>query len=567
MKHWLLLIYSGIVSCVFAQKAVVKLEVDPKITQSGESITVTIKSNIQGEIDIDLPSAFINGYSVMNGMEQETDYNTGRVITYFYYSQEGIIKKDGNYTFGPAYIKSGSKTYKSNTVNVTIRKEPIVNSSGEVTSKQMRQAAFGIIERNKSKLYEGEPLILNAKIYSRFYPTHFEDYQTYMPEGALEKQSLSSSNQLVAERVKMKGVELYAINHDRSLIFPNKPGKLQIDPYRLILKRGFEGMPVISSGSVIEILPLPSNQPKSFIGMVGKLKMSQSLSQTDVKKGDVVKLNITLEGTGNIHNVNNPKINLPKGITLYGDPKVKEDYTFTAGGAEGKIEYEYTIQINKEGSFDLPPLLVSYFDPKIEKYVTLKEELGVLKGQEIKQVAKNQGKTKLISENVSESSHKVSTGNTWLKSPVTWVSVFSILAFIAVVGFIKKPKVNTEVASVQSPKIEKSVTLATWTEVEMDLQSAEQFRTTDNKLATQNIENAIHKAACIALKIDPKSLTKDEVVEKMRQQYCNAISCDKMKSLIETCQNARYGFGLTPSEEQELFIRANEIVGELRRLE
>lgn len=566
MKHWLLLIYSGIVSCVFAQKAVVKLEVDPKITQSGEAITVTVKSNIQGEIDIDLPSAFINGYSVMNGMEQETDYNTGRVITYFYYSQEGIIKKDGNYTFGPAYIKSGSKTYKSNTVSVTIRKEPIVNSSGEITGRQMRQAAFGIIERNKSKLYEGEPLILNAKIYSRFYPTHFEDYQAYMPEGALEKQSLSSNNRLVAERVKIKGIDMYSINYDRSLVFPNKPGKLQVDPYKLILKRGFEGMPVISTGSVIEILSLPKNQPKSFIGMVGKLKMTQSLSNTDVKKGDIVKLNVILEGTGNIHNVNNPKINLPKGITLYGDPKVKEDYSFTAAGAEGKIEYEYTIQINKEGSFDLPPLLVSYFDPKIEKYVTLKEELGVLNGQEIKQVAKNQGKTKLISENLSESSHKVSTGNPWLKSPLTWVSVFSILAFVAVVGFIKKPKAKTENVTTSTPKIENTVTLSTWTEVEMDLQTAKQFQGSDTKLATQHIENAIHKAACIALKIDPKSLTKDEVVEKMRQQYCNAISCDKLKSMIETCQNARYGFGLAADEEQELFASAEAIVGEMKRL-
>jgi hypothetical protein len=146
------------------------------------------------------------------------------------------------------------------------------------------------------------------------------------------------------------------------------------------------------------------------------------------------------------------------------------------------------------------------------------------------------------------------------------VSVFSILAFVAVVGFIKKPKAKTEIVTTSTPKIEKTVALATWTEVEMDLQTAQQLLGIDRKLATQHIENAIHKAACIALKIDPKSLTKDEAVEKMRQQFCNAISCDKIKSIIETCQNSRYGFGLTPEEEQELFLNANEIVGELRRL-
>ena len=189
MKNWLLFINLMIISTSITQKPVVKIEVDPKLAQADESITVTIKTNVQGEIDIDFPSAFVPGYSVMNGMEQETDFNTGKVITYYYYSQDGTIKKEGEYNFGPAYIKAGSKTYKSNTFSVTIRKEQVVNSTGTISAKQFRQPAFGIIERSKKQLYEGEPLILNAKIYARFYPTHFEDYQTYIPDGTQEKQA------------------------------------------------------------------------------------------------------------------------------------------------------------------------------------------------------------------------------------------------------------------------------------------------------------------------------------------------------------------------------------------
>ena len=108
------------------------------------------QSNIEGEIKIDFPSAFASGYSMMNGMEQEFDSNTGKVISMFYFSQNGTLNKEGSFTFGPASIRSGNKNYKSNTVNVTVKKEAVFNSNGEISRNQLKQTAFGIIEKNKS---------------------------------------------------------------------------------------------------------------------------------------------------------------------------------------------------------------------------------------------------------------------------------------------------------------------------------------------------------------------------------------------------------------------------------
>ena len=574
MKNWLLFINLIIISTALGQKPVVKIEVDPKVAQAGESITITIKSNVQGEIDIDYPSAFVPGYSVMNGMEQETDYNTGKVITYYYYSQDGTIKKDGEYTFGPAYIKSGSKTYKSNTVNVNIRKEQVVNSTGTISAKQFKQAAFGIVERSRKQLYEGEPLILNAKIYARFYPTHFEDYQTFMSDGTLEKQALGNNNKLVAEQEKVKGIEFYSIEYDRSLVFPNRSGKLQIDPFKLILKRGFEGMPIVSTGASVEVLPLPSNAPASFIGMVGKLSMTQKLSQTEVKKGDVVKLHLTLEGTGNLHNILTPNLVLPKGVTLYGDPKVEEDYIFTANGAEGKVNYEYTLQINKEGSFELPDLKVAYFDPKLEKYIVLKESLGKLNGPEIQNMSKTSGSTQLVSEAKQEDKkEELDLSSNLIKSPVLWVSVFSFLAIAALIGFSlkfkdKKPAIQVAPQSaITASNYVAPIKKSSWIEVDVEIQNAAQLIASgDGKKAAQSLENAICKSAGIALDVSPQSQSKEALVEMMRAKYCGNINCDKLKALVQNCQNSRYGFGLTASEEQELLNSTKEIVGEIKKL-
>ncbi|MFO0494445.1 MAG: hypothetical protein ACK50Y_02845, partial [Flavobacteriia bacterium] len=65
----------------------VYLEVEPKEAEVGEAITITVKANIQGDVDIDLPAAYVSSYNTMSGMEQEIDYNSGKVITYFYHSQ------------------------------------------------------------------------------------------------------------------------------------------------------------------------------------------------------------------------------------------------------------------------------------------------------------------------------------------------------------------------------------------------------------------------------------------------------------------------------------------------
>lgn len=575
MKNWLLFLNLTIISTLFGQKPVVKIKVDPKVAQAGESITVTIKSNVQGEIDIDFPSAFVPGYSVLNGMEQETDFNTGKVITYYYYSQDGTIKKDGEYTFGPAYVKSGSKTYKSNTVGVTIRKEHVVNSTGTISAKQLKQVAFGVVESSRNKLYEGEPLILNAKIYARFYPTHFEDYQTYIPDGTIEKQALGNNDKLVAEQEKVKGIEFYSIEYDRALVFPNHSGKLQVNPFKLILKRGFEGMPIVSTGANVEVLPLPTNVPSSFIGMVGKLTMTKKLSQNSVKKGDIVKLNVTLDGVGNLHNIITPKLQLPKGVTLYGDPKIEENYIFTTKGAEGTINYEYTLQINKEGSFDLPALNVAYFDTKLEKYIVLKESLGKLNGPEIQHLSKASGSTQLISEAKQEAQKEnVDVGINLIKSPVLWVSVFSFLAIAALIGFslkFKDKSPRAQVMAASSKSKAKAFVIpgkkSSWIEVDIEIQNASQLIAAgDGKKAAQSLENAICRAVGIALDIAPQSESKENLVEMVRAKYCVNLNCDKLKTIVQNCQNSRYGCGLSASEEQELLNSTKEIVRDIKKI-
>ena len=567
MKH-LMLAYLFLFFALYgqSQKAIVKLEIEPKTTQVGEEIVVTVKTNVQGEIDIDFPSAFVNGYAVMNGMEQEMDYNSGRVISYYYYSQNGVLKKEGSYTFGPAYVKTGKKIYKSNTVEVTVQKEAFINSTGEISAKQLKQPAFGVIEVSKKKVYEGEPLIINAKVYARFYPTHIEDYQSYNANGILDKHELSSNSRLVAQQERIKNVELYGITYDRSLVFPTGSGKIQIDPFKLILKRGFEGAPIVSTGTLVEILPLPKNQPKSFIGMVGKLTMDCQLNKKEIKKGDVFSVNMTLEGCGNLHNLEYPKIKLPKGLTLYGDPKHTEKFSFTSNGAEGKIDLEYTIQVNKEGSFTIPPIEVSYFDIKSKKYVTLKSDEVILDGNEVQLSASNsKGKTTVIAEKQTNIEANNDNSKSIINSPFVWVSLSSLLLIAGFIGFASRTKKSPTIAFDKTISNPEPQVVYSWNDVDKHLANAEnalnQSQSSEFLLA---IENAIIYGLRVSLKENSTVFSSNQLLQKLEQKTANSRLVDELGLVLEKCQNARYGWGLSPDEQKDLLPEVKRVLGGLK---
>jgi hypothetical protein len=548
---WLLSLCS--ICGIFAQKPIVKLEIDPRTVQEGEMFSITLKTNIQGEIKIDYPSAFIEGYAVSSGMQQESDYNTGKIITLFYYAEEGMIRKAGNYTIGPAYVKVGGKTFKSNTVSVQVTKEPAVTAPQEMCAKKAQLPAFGLIVKNKNKVYQGEPVILHAKIYSRFYPSHFDDYKGFEVKGILEKHNLSGGGKLVAEETMVQNTPFYTFDYDRTLIFPTVPGRQKIDPFKLILRRGFDGLPVVSSPGNIEVLPLPSGKPNSFIGLVGNLQMKVELDKGKVKKNDIVHLKITLNGSGNIHAIDHPILPLPKGVTTYGDPKKTEDLFFSQNGAEGTVTFEYTLKIAKEGDLNFPPLEVSYFDPKSEKYKTLSGEIGSLTGDQIvlsHEVEK--GETKVLN-NTDPVEEKTPEKEIW-RSPYIWLGVLSMIAIATFVGFIGKPRKRNEDTLQISKKSDIQQTNFPQHQ-NAALQSKTAASSGDFDTAIQHLEQAIKNVVAEKSGIPVFQISGNNL-KKLIDQHCHTmVSGDKIHSLLQQAQSAKYSWeSESPVNLEKIYI-------------
>lgn len=551
--------------CSFGQKPIVILEVEPKEAEVGEMLTITVRANVQGEIDVDLPSGFIHGYEIMNGMNQEIDYNTGKVINYFYLSQNGAMPKAGTFKFGSAYVKKGNKVYRSNTVTVTIRKEntaPVTNGN-EITAKQLRQPAFGIIEKSKSVIYEGEPLILNAKVYSIFDPSHLEDYQEFKLDGALDKHDITTSSRITVREEKIKRNTYYAFEHDKKVIFPIGTGKFTIEPFKLMLRRGIEGVPITSSSTAIEVKPLPGNAPKDFIGGVGLFTVTSSIDQTKLKQGDVFTLIVEVSGYGNLQNISEPKLNLPKGFVVYGDAIVKEDIAFGSRGAEGKITYEYNIQVTKYGELVFPETTLSFFDPIKEKYVQISTQSTTLSVQKNAGFKISDNSTTTLIESKGQdifpfkTSDELSTEHSSIvHSPVFWVGVTVPVLCGLFLGLFWRKREENEVHVVK--KQEKQ-------QAKVGIQNV--FSEAENALMNQDytnyyglIEKGLQRSMGLYLRNDDSIiLSKSTILEELRLKNVDTAKITALQQLFSSCEEARYGFGITPENRNALIVSAKQI--------
>lgn len=561
MRLLFLPFFLSICGVFIAQKPILKLEVEPRSVEEGEMFSITVKSNIQGDIKIDYPSSFIEGYAVSSGMQQESDLNSGKVITLFYYVEEGMFRKSGTYTIGPAYIKSNGKTFKSNTVSVNVNKEPVSTAPEQMCAKKAQLPAFGLIVKNKNKVYQGEPVVVHAKVYSRFYPSHFDDYKAFEPNGILEKHQLSSNNRLVAEETKVQNTPFYTFDYDRTLIFPSVPGRQKIDPFKLILRRGFDGLPVVSSPGSIEVLPLPANKPKSFIGMVGNLEMSVECDKEKVKKNDVVHLTVTLKGAGNLHAIEHPIPQLPKGVTTYGDPKKTEDLIFSAKGAEGTVNFEYTLKVNRDGNLDFPSFEVAYFDPKTEKYKILSQEIGSISGEEsVNAHAVDKGETKVLSAS-EESENKTNENELW-RSPYVWLGLLSVLAIGGVVGLVGRPKPKNETVSTSSERTSYSAKTTLET-TKIDEKFSTYAANNEYDKALSELEKAIKNVLSTKSGIPEHEIVGSHIKRLVDEHFSGQISGEEVYQKLQLAQTFKYSWEINETERVSVY---NELLSVYLRL-
>lgn len=117
----------------------------------------------------------------------------------------------------------------------------------------------------------------------------------------------------------------------------------------------------------IKVLPLPQEgRTKNFSGAVGNYQISVKTEGTTFPAHQPFSVKVRFEGVGNAKLIDLPSIVWPDGLEVY---DTKSESKFFREGHSFK-EFEILVIPRKEGTLKIPPLELTYFDPRQKKYVT-----------------------------------------------------------------------------------------------------------------------------------------------------------------------------------------------------
>ncbi|TNF42073.1 MAG: protein BatD [Bacteroidetes bacterium] len=243
---------------------------------------------------------------------------------------------------------------------------------------------------SEREVYFGEPVTGTLKLYTRINLSGIQELRYPDFKGFL-KEDIETPPLRSLETEVIDGVQYGTGVIQRFVLYPQVSGELRIDPAEmtvLVQERTGTRDPffddpffdnffssvstvprkVATLPVTVRVKPLPEPRPADFHGAVGSFTMESSISGADAKLNDAITMTVTLRGTGNLNLAGEPVINFPQGIEKY-DPKV----TLRGGGtATGTKVFEYLLIPRNTGTFEIPPVSYSVFDPRQGKYVTLR---------------------------------------------------------------------------------------------------------------------------------------------------------------------------------------------------
>lgn len=568
---------------VSAQRPVVSFSISEKKPTVNEQVTFTVTTNISGTVKIDFPTEFNVDNGLVQGMEQKYDASTGKQKTFYYIQQTGSFSKEGNFSIY-AYVKDGRTNFKSNKLSVNVQAESEEDNSTAINSKD---PIFGIIQLKKNVVYEGEPILIKAKVFSLVDIYMLEGYSPFKADKNAEEFVFQNQNYEL-ERARYNGKNVLTFEYGKQLLFPVGTGKCRIQPFEMSLRcRGgfFDKLVTFKSNAAsIQIKPLPDGAPSSFIGAVGTFDLAQEIITKSIKQGEIVTFNLTVSGTGNLQNTNPPKLKLPKGCTIYGEPELTKDLNYTEDGVTGSMTYRYNIQIDEKGKIKFPSPCISYFNPETEEYVTVKTasfEINVKENPNFQPLVNNnnnnnqslaQRKNLQVvnrpDETVFEETNEGGIFNLIL-AIITPVLLIGFLLFI----FLKTKKRNYKKAkdkivlkpfnSSLNEEIKKASNCAKNSDEKGNL-----WKETEDALADHNrfaivLPKAILNELEQKLYCNESFLFDREMAFSLLAQEQKEVA-EELKEIIAQCDQYRYGFGGIQLETNWMLHRSKSLLDAIR---
>jgi len=572
----MLILLLGLMLPGMAMSAEVRAFVDRTNASLGESLQLTVSiRGAGGDVDI----SPIRDFKVISrGTSSNYEMINGRTSWEMSYNYTLIPLKEGRLLIPPLRVSTDGEIRQTKEIIV----EVVKRGGGKAEDRDL----FCEANVSNPNPYEGEQFVYTFKFYTaaqiargaNFQKPSFSGFTAKNIEGEKTYQSV----------VAGRG---YTVSELSYILVPMGPGEKIIEPAVLecnvVKSRSRSGStfdsffsdPFFGRGSLdpkilrteslkVNVKPLPPyNGDAKFSGLVGRFDIQAKVENNRLKVGDSTTLSLTVQGTGNIMDAEDPEIKVPQeSFKVYRDSP-EESIQTGANGYSGKKVFRTAIVPVKAGQYFLEPIRIAYFDVSKGQYETRstqpvslmvspsgeKDKPEVFSaplpgGTSVKKKVEFTGRDILP---LKESLDSLENRRTLAPSRFALFLLTPAFLFLAVKAILIKTRKSDDPARLMAERAEKALKSACSHEA-----SGEEFLSC---LYLSLISVIFSKA-----KTKGESLTYTEAADILRScGYADDIA-KQAAALLEKIESAKFG-GVTMNKEfkEKLFSETKEIVRSL----
>ncbi|MDC3260430.1 BatD family protein [Winogradskyella sp.] len=526
-----------------------RLRIDFEMNQDGDNF---VPPSFQDFTVVGGPNTSVSNYW-SNGKRSFTK-------TYSYFLSP---KKQGSFTVKQAQIEIDGQVYKTFPIIIkvtkAIEKPKDPNDPAYIASQKIHLVA----EVSKTSPYLNESITVLYKLYvaPNIAANILGDKQTPQYEDFwnqnIEVRAFRPQN------AKFKGEDYRYVILKKVVLYPQKTGKLKLEPYVINLnidvptsRYDIFGNRIVrkvqqsitSSTRIVNVKPLPEEgKPADFKGAVGDFNFSVTASKSSLDAGESLQAKVRVSGKGNLKLFELPKITVPSSLEVY-EPEHKENVRTNLAGMQGEILDVYTIVPQYKGKYPLPEVSFSYFDPKAKTYKRLTSEqlvIDVVNGP-------SSVNTDTASNNTVNTNKQAVTTNSstfsFIKTNATWISkkeqsfflsnIFWLLfllpfLLIPLAIFVRRNQEKRN-ADIVGNKRRKADRLAKkyLSDAKKALGKKEAFYIA--------LEKAFHNYLKAKLHIETSDFNKEKIQSLLTERNVDLTVVSEFISILENCELARY---------------------------
>lgn len=544
-----------------------------------ERLRIDFIMNVDGD-NFNQPS--FDGFRIIAGPSQQVSQSwvNGRSSFEKVYSYFLLPNKKGALIIKQAAIEYNGQIYKTSAIRINVTAATEQPRDPNDTQISADDNLYLVADVSKTNPYINEPITVVYKLYFSYNIGITNWRELNKPKYNDFWSQNIDIKQLVAQEGMFKGEKYRYVVLRKTVLYPQKSGKLAIEPLSLDIdvqlptnQRNMYGQVVVKDGSkrvsagskIITVKALPeAGKPEDFSGAVGNFNFKVTPTKTDLKNGESLDLVVSVTGKGNMKLFSLPKPIVPNALEMY-DAVHKEQVDTPLSGMVGKVSDSYTIIPQYKGNYPIKPLRFSYFDLGSGKYKTLSSPeimINVLDGP-----------TAAVASNSSDK-NKISKVEQFkfikLKTKLLTIDKEDFFGSNLYLGLMLLPFLILPVIVLVKKKKEAIDGDVTGNRIRMNNKLAKKYLSEAKKQINNKelfyiaLEKAMHNFLKAKLHIETSEMSKDNIQELLLSRNANPQAVNDFIALTENCEVARYAPSSSVAIQQD-FDKAVLIISDLEK--